>query len=136
MITLAKRKKATLTLQAFTALAGRLVDRLPPRLARELNGGFVVLPETKRDGEFYIMGEYIEDPALGRFIAFYYGSFAAVLGDAGPAAWEEELWETVKHELRHHVEALAGSEELVREELAELARRRQERDDARGGCDG
>lgn len=98
------------------------MDRLPPRLARDLSGGFVVVPEAKRDGGWYIMGEYVEDPVLGRFIVFYYGSFAAVLGDAVRAAWEEELWETVKHELRHHVEALAGVDDLVREELAELAR--------------
>lgn len=122
MISLKGRRKATLTLEAFTALADRLVDNLPPRLVRDLNGGLVVVPEARRDGEFYIMGEYIEDPALGRLIVFYYGSFAAVLGDAEPAAWEEELWETVRHELRHHVEALAGTDDLVREELAELAR--------------
>lgn len=130
MITLKGRRKATLTLEAFTALADRLVDKLPPRLVRDLNGGLVVVPEARRDGEFYIMGEYIEDPALGRFIIFYYGSFAAVLGDAEREAWEEELWETVKHELRHHVEALAGADDLVREELAELAR--WKRQDASG----
>lgn len=122
MISLKRRRKATLTLEAFTELADRLVDSLPPRLVRDLNGGLVVVPGARRDGEFYIMGEYIEDPALGRLIVFYYGSFAAVLGDAEPAVWEEELWETVKHELRHHVEALAGTDDLVREELAELAR--------------
>ena len=56
---------------------------------------------------------------LGRHIALYYGSFLQV---AGPGFdWEGEVWETLLHELRHHLESLAGRDDLVREDLRRLA---------------
>ncbi|MBU4533152.1 MAG: metallopeptidase family protein [Firmicutes bacterium] len=85
----------------------------------------MVLPETKREEEFLIMAEYVEEGYLGCFIVFYYGSFAALLGNAEPVVWEEELRETVWHELRHHLESLAGVDDLGREELEELTRYRE-----------
>jgi hypothetical protein len=111
-----------LSLDEFTRLAEQLVDEIPPRLCRDLNGGFVVLPEEKRDGEFLVLGEYVEDQVLGRLVALYYGSFAALLGGEAPGVWQEELRETIRHELRHHLEALAGVDDLVREEVEALAR--------------
>jgi hypothetical protein len=116
---------ARLSLDEFTELAERLVDEIPPRLCRDLNGGFAVLPDEKRDKEFLIMGEYIEDDMLGSYVVFYYGSFAALLGDELWEAWEAELRETVWHELRHHLESLAGVDDLTHEELEELARFRE-----------
>lgn len=116
-----KVARPVLTFREFRALADRLVDRVPPVLARELNGGFHVTPEAKRDREMYVLGEYVEDPALGRLVILYYGSFAAVFRRADRAVWEKELWETIRHELRHHLEALAGTDQLAREEEAELA---------------
>lgn len=118
---------ALLSLDEFTLLAGQLVDEVPPRLCRDLNGGFSVLPEEKRDQEFYIMGEYIEDGLLGSFVVLYYGSFAAVLGDEPQESWAGELRETVWHELRHHLESLAGVDDLTRQEMEELARFREGR---------
>lgn len=111
-----------LSIDQFTELAERLVDEIPPRLCRDLNGGFAVLPEEMRDGEFFIMGEYIEDEVMGSQIVFYYGSFAGLLGDESLADWEAELRETVWHELQHHLESLAGVDDLTREEMEELAR--------------
>ncbi|HIE12455.1 MAG TPA: metallopeptidase family protein [Desulfotomaculum sp.] len=107
--------------EEFSRLAEDLVDEIPPRLCRELNGGFVVSPEEKRDGEFYILGEYIEDEGFGRLITLYYGSFATLLGEEELNVWQEELRETIRHELRHHLEALAGVDDLAREELQALA---------------
>jgi hypothetical protein len=117
--------RAALSFREFRALAGRLVDRVPPVLARELSGGFQVAPGARRDGDLYVLGEYVEDPALGRLIVLYYGSFVAVCRGADRAVWEKELWETIRHELRHHLEALAGTEDLAREEEAELAALRE-----------
>lgn len=121
------RVLALLSLDEFTELAEQLVDEVPPRLCRDLNGGFSILAEEKRDEEFFIMGEYIEDGMLGSFVVFYYGSFAAVLGDEPLEAWAEELRETVWHELQHHLESLAGVDDLTREEMEELARFREGR---------
>jgi hypothetical protein len=112
---------AKLDLNAFTRLAGAIADELPSRLLRDLNGGISILPGKKKDGKYFLMGEYIEDPILGRSIFIYYGSFREVLGDAPPGEWEEELRETIVHELRHHVESLAGVDDLSVEEEEELA---------------
>ncbi|TDA70372.1 MAG: metallopeptidase family protein [Clostridia bacterium] len=106
----------------FTRLADRIVDEIPPRLCRELNGGFVALPEEKRDGELLVLGEYVWDGLLGRRVVLYYGSFAALLRDSPRGVWEREIRRTVRHELRHHLESLAGVDDLAREDLEFLAR--------------
>ena len=76
------------------------------------------------------MGEYMDpgpedflgsNPGLGRHIALYYGSFERIAEDDPEFDWEEELWETITHELRHHVESLAGDVSLIEED-----RQRQE----------
>ncbi|OPZ73057.1 MAG: hypothetical protein BWY80_01004 [Firmicutes bacterium ADurb.Bin456] len=114
------RKKAALSLEEFESMATALIDEIPERLCAELNGGFLMLPELKKDGDFYVMGEYVEDGILGCLIILYYGSFVCFLEDSSPKEWEEELWDTIVHELRHHLESLAGVDDLVREEMAEI----------------
>ncbi len=114
------KRIASLSLDEFESLATALIDRIPERLCSELNGGFLLLPEVKKDGDFYIMGEYVEDEIMGCSIILYYGSFVQLLEDSSPGEWEKELWDTIVHELRHHLESLAGVDNLVREEMAEL----------------
>jgi hypothetical protein len=123
---------ATLDLEAFTRLAGAITGELPPRLLRDLNGGISVLPGKKKDGKYFLMGEYIEDPVLGRVIFLHYGSFREILGNAPAGEWEEELRETIVHELRHHVESLAGVDDLSLEEEEELAAEEEENEDLEG----
>ena len=114
-------------LDQFTAFADRFVDNeVPPPLLRDLNLGIVVLPEAKEEGEFYIMGEYVTEE-LGSYIVLYYGSFVEILRGEPRTAWEENIKDTIKHELLHHVEALAGDEKLARQELeAEWERAREQ----------
>ena len=50
------------------------------RYLRELTGGFNVQEECRQEGDYYILGEYIEDGQLGGFIVFYYGSFVSAEG--------------------------------------------------------
>lgn len=119
--------KARLSFDEFARLADRVVDEIPPRLCRELNGGFVVLPEAKRDGGLLILGEYVLDEWLGRRVVLYYGSFAELLGGSPVRAWERELRRTVRHELRHHLESLAGVDYLAREDQEVLARLEEQR---------
>ena len=59
-------------------------------------------------------------PALLPLFLFvlYYGSFLEVAGEGFD--WEAEVWETLLHELRHHLESLAGRDDLVREDLRRL----------------
>ena len=120
---------ATMDLKTFTHLASELAAKVPERLLRDLNGGISVQPVAKPDGKYWLMGEYIEDLVLGNVILIYYGSFREVLGDAPRAEWEDELEETIVHELRHHVESLAGVDDLALEEEAELAAEEEEDDE-------
>ena len=86
-------------------------EEFPEELFQELNGGVLLLEEALPDpdaGEdVYIMGEYCWDE-MGRYINIYYGSFAALLFDEPRRVWEDELRTTLRHELTHHVEGLAG----------------------------
>jgi len=45
-------------------------------------------------------------------IALYWGSFRALADQDPDFDWEGELWETLTHELRHHLESLAGDDAL------------------------
>ena len=104
----------------FKKHVARLLENLPPELLRQLNGGISVFPGRKTDGDCLIMGEYIEEPGLGKLVALYYGSFAEALEGSPPEDWAEEIEETVLHELRHHVESLAGVDYLGEEEEREF----------------
>ncbi|MFO7942084.1 MAG: metallopeptidase family protein [Bacillota bacterium] len=99
-----------------------LIKEVPEPLFRDLNLGVIVLPETKRDEDRYVLGHYSVS-RIGRHIALFYGSFRAVLGNARRSVWEEHIRRTIKHELRHHAEALAGDEALAKDERREKARR-------------
>ncbi|HEX6971224.1 MAG TPA: metallopeptidase family protein [Limnochordia bacterium] len=114
-------------IDAFTRLADRLLTRVPPALVDGLNGGINISPEAKQRPEdppdVYILGEYVTDDYLGAFIVIYFGSFRALFEDD---EIEQELWKTLLHEIRHHVEARAGIDALDREDLAEWHRLWQE----------
>lgn len=102
----------------------RLAEEYPAELMESLNGGILLLEEALPDpgaGEdIYIMGEYCWDE-MGRYINLYYGSFAALLAEEDESVWEEELSETLRHELTHHVEGLAGERSLEYRDSAQLA---------------
>lgn len=123
-----------MTFEDFTALIEEMVTEVPDEFMRGLQGVHV-LPETVReDGldEVFRMGEYL-DPGpvdflgagegLGRHVAIYHGSFAALAAGDPDFDWEDEAWETLTHELRHHVESLAGEDFLVQIDEAEPWRR-------------
>lgn len=114
----------------FCRWADEIVDSLPEPLFRELSGGVQVSRQTRRNPEdppdVYLLGEYIVDPYLGRLIHIYYGSFRRVFAGEEPEVWREELEITILHELRHHVEDLAGVDWLNEEDRLELLRLWQE----------
>jgi hypothetical protein len=117
---LGKDRGPAVSIDSFTGMAGRMIDGIPDRFLKDLNGGFNITGECKKDGDYFIMGEYINDDLLGAVIMLYYGSFVALLAGQGVAAWESELKETILHELRHHVEIMAGVDYLSEEEKEEL----------------
>jgi hypothetical protein len=46
------------------------------------------------------------------FIVLYWGSFRGLAARDPEFDWEHETWETLTHELRHHLESLAGDDAL------------------------
>lgn len=111
--------------------AGDLLDTLaesfPEALFDGLNGGVNFQEEAVPDQEFpkgqvYILGEYCDD-LLGRYINLYYGSFAAMAENEEwtKEDWEEELRQTLSHELTHHMEGRSGLHALDDKDEAEMA---------------
>ncbi len=101
-----------------------IASGLPPEIFTELNGGIILLPDTMLDeagDDLYILGEYFSGGSLGRYISIYYGSFAAVFSDLDKDEFKAELEITLKHELTHHIESLAGEDDLDDEDDAYMA---------------
>jgi hypothetical protein len=46
------------------------------------------------------------------YIVLYWGSFRSLAALDDEFDWEGEIWETLTHELRHHLESLAGDDAL------------------------
>lgn len=46
-------------------------------------------------------------------VVLYHGSFQALAASDPGFDWQDELWETLTHELRHHLESLADEDQLV-----------------------
>ena len=103
----------------FHELMDEISAGIPEEILRDLNGGIVLLPEAKlhRDdlaGNLYTLGEYrVQIPGMGRYVAIFYGSFIKVHGlHPNRRKLREELRKTLLHELRHHLESLAGVRDL------------------------
>lgn len=112
-----------------------MIDRVPETILRRLNGGVTVSEETRRrPGDppgVFILGEYVTHPHLGALVVLYHGSFARLFRGEPGEVWEREMWDTLRHELRHHVEGIAGVDDLEVEDAAELAKMRERERPAR-----
>lgn len=117
-----------MTFERFQTLLAEMVDEIPDEFLEGLQGVHA-LPEAKLEPDFqdvYRMGEYLDpgpesflggSEGLGRHVALYYGSFEKIAETEPEFDWEDELWETLTHELRHHVESLAGDVSLIEDDL-------------------
>lgn len=122
------------TFEQVAAMLDDILDSLPTPIVRGLNGGIYLLPDTVRsskipDPRYYTLGEYCVDRVTGRMVYLYYGSIMALYADYSTEDLRRELERIVKHELRHHVESLAGirdleikDEEYVQSALRKLGR--------------
>ncbi len=117
-----------MTFERFQALVEEMVSDIPDKFMEGLSGVHV-LPQAHPEPEYedvFRMGEYL-DPGpsdflgagegLGRHVALYYGSFEAIAAGDPDFDWEDETWETLTHELRHHVESLAGEDLLTQDDV-------------------
>ncbi len=114
-----------ITIAQMQDMLDDIAAELPQELYKELNGGILLLPEAKKHekgGDIYILGEYYRGGPMGRYIVIYYRSFLKVHGHLGEKQFKKELRATVRHELRHHIESLAGSDDLERIDEENIAR--------------
>lgn len=108
-----------LSVDRFTELLSEAASQLPEVIFEGLNLGIGVAEGSKRKKgtasgvPALVLGEYRVSRQLGRGILLYYGSFRQVYPDLDD---DEEGFQVIsgvlKHELRHHLESLAGSREL------------------------
>ena len=94
-----------------------LAEELPQKFYDELNGGILLLPDTKyspyaKNNDLYILGTYKRSASMGRLIEIYYGSFEKMFGYMDREQLKVKLREVLRHEFRHHIESLAGERGL------------------------
>jgi len=77
--------------------------------------------------DIYTLGECLTESYPSDFggpetirsaVVLYYGSFWRLSRLDPRFDWEDELWETVTHELQHHLESLASEDDLVEMDYA------------------
>lgn len=102
-----------------------------PASYREGIDGLRVSRETLDHPELagvYTLGECLTEEHVSDFggpettrstLVVYWGSFRAVSTQRSGFDWDEEVWETLTHELRHHLESLAGDSALEASDYAE-----------------
>lgn len=107
----------------FEAAAREAFDDIPDAYREGIDGltvrrealGHPTLPEVFTLGHC-LTEEHLSDyggPDTTRsVIALYWGSFRELAELDPDFDWEGELWETLTHELRHHLESLAGEDAL------------------------
>jgi len=107
----------------FETRARAMWEEVPDRFLDGVDG-LVVSPDTASDPErpnVRTLGECITDvypsdwqgpETVRSLLVLYHGSFVAVASDRPSFDWDGELWETITHELRHHLESLADEDAL------------------------
>lgn len=108
------RNKDFPDIETAAELLSQACERLPEEIFRELNGGVNLLPEQRRSADGLVTLGLYHHNAMGRYIELFYGSFRAVYPDADANLLAQKLDETLRHELTHHLESLAGDRSLER----------------------
>jgi hypothetical protein len=100
-------------LSDFETMVRRFADEVPADFLEgvaEIAVSPRTVPHPERD-EIYTLGECIPLPSsdsasdgIQSRIVLYHGSFAALARLQPGLDWREEAWETLTHELRHHLE--------------------------------
>jgi len=111
-----------MTFEEFEAEALRVWEEIPEAYKEGIDG-IVIRKEHLLEGkyaDYYTLGTCTTEPYPSDYrgpetsrsiVNLYYGSFAQVAEDDPDFPWAEEIWETVTHELRHHLEHLAADDE-------------------------
>ncbi|HET7274446.1 MAG TPA: metallopeptidase family protein [Longimicrobiaceae bacterium] len=114
----------------FSSRAHEMFDEIPA-IYREGIDSLSVSREVRAHPELpeiYTLGECVTEAYPSEFggagdvrsrVVIYYGSFRALSKESEDWGWEEELWETITHEVQHHLESLASEEALEIQDYAE-----------------
>lgn len=115
--------------EEFRKRAHEVFDEIPD----EFRAGVEGLEVTRKTvlhptlPEVYTMGECLSEFYPSEYggagevrsrVVLYYGSFQAVARDEDTWDWDDEIWETITHEIRHHLEHLASDDELEERDFA------------------
>lgn len=112
-----------MTYDEFDALAAEYWERIPDEYRAGVDGMVVerrALPHPEL-ADVYTLGECVTEsfpsdwggPDTTRsIIVLYYGSFLRLSRIDPEFHWQDELWETLTHELQHHLESLAAEDTL------------------------
>ena len=102
----------------FRRMVERMTTDIPASYLEGITGIEVsprTVPHPEREG-VYTMGECIPIDLAGEHspsrIVLYFGSFAALARGERGFDWRGEAWETLTHELRHHLEWKANARDL------------------------
>ncbi|HEV2148412.1 MAG TPA: metallopeptidase family protein [Longimicrobiaceae bacterium] len=112
-----------MTFAEFERRAHEVFDEIPPEYREGVDGLLVerravAHPELP---EVYTLGECLTETyptewggagEVRSMVVLYYGSFLRLSRMQDDWDWDEEVWETVTHEVRHHLESLALDDEL------------------------
>jgi len=122
----------------FEAMVRRMAAELPPAFTDgilEIAVTGKTVPHPVREG-IYTLGECIphefgapgeEDAGIRSTVVLHYGSFAALAREHPDFDWKEEAFETLAHEVRHHLEWRARVPELEKlDDAAEANYARQD----------
>jgi hypothetical protein len=112
----------TMRLADFETMVRRLCDEVPPHFFEGIAEVVVsprVVPHPER-AEIFTLGECVPLPVelssdaegIQSRIVLYHGSFAALAAIQQGFDWQQEAWETLTHELRHHLEWRARAPDL------------------------
>lgn len=115
-------------LDDFTSCVSDILDKdIPSELLEGLNLGLIVRPELKasvQEPDRITMGVYVRS-VMGKQVILYYGSFLYFYKGKSDLYWRRKMLSTIKHELTHHIEALAGQEDLAKKEIYEAELRKK-----------
>lgn len=127
--------------QTFERTAHEMFDSIPAEYREGVDGLIVErkaeshpsLPEVFTLGECrseYYPSEFGGPGEVLSMVVLHYGSFLELSRREEEWDWDGELWETITHEVRHHLESLAAEDALEVQDYAEdqnFARREGER---------
>jgi hypothetical protein len=112
-----------MTFAEFQARAQEMFESIPPQFREGVDGLVVeagVQPHPELPG-IYTLGEcrteqypsdYGGPGSVRSFVVLFYGSFRRIADRDEGWDWEGELWETITHEVKHHLESLAAEDAL------------------------